>query len=258
VLQRIAVCYLFASIIFLKTKVRTQIVIVAGLLLVYWLLMARLSAPGFATGDLSKEGSVASFIDRVVLGSHIWSQGKVYDPEGLLSTVPAVATTLLGVLTGQWLRLTKSDYERVAGMFVGGMCCLVIGWAWNAFFPINKSLWTSSYVLFTGGLALQFLALCYWLVDVKNYRAWAKPFVVFGVNAIALFVGTGIMAKLMGIIKIPLADGSRPSLKSLIYSGLFAWWAPPKVASLAFAIAFILLWLGLMWILYRRKIFIKV
>jgi predicted acyltransferase len=258
VLQRIAICYLLASIIFLKTRVRTQLVIVVVLLLVYWLLMACLSAPGFAAGDLSKEGSVASFIDRVVLGSHIWSQGKVYDPEGLLSTIPALATTLLGVLTGQWLRATRSDYEKVAAMFVAGMCCLVIGWAWNPFFPINKSLWTSSYVLFTGGLALQLLAFCYWLIDIKNYRAWAKPFVVFGVNAIALFVGTGIMAKLMGIIKIPLADGSRPALKTLIYSSVFAWWASPKIASVAFAIAFILLWLGLMWILYRRKIFIKV
>ena len=203
VLQRIAVCYLLASIIFLKTRVRTQLVIVVVLLLVYWLLMACLSAPGFATGDLSKEGSIASFIDRVVLGSHIWSQGKVYDPEGLLSTIPALATTLLGVLTGQWLRTTKSDYEKVAAMFVAGMCCVVIGWAWNPFFPINKSLWTSSYVLFTGGLALQLLAFCYWVIDIKSYRAWAKPFVVFGVNAIALFVGTGIMAKLMGMIKIP-------------------------------------------------------
>jgi len=258
VLQRIAVCYLLASIIFLKTRVKAQTVLVAALLLVYWLLMARLSAPGFPMGDLSREGSVASFIDRVVLGRHIWSQGKVYDPEGLLSTIPALATTLLGVLFGQWLRTARSEYEKVAGMFVAGMCGLVIGWAWHAFFPINKSLWTSSYVLFTGGMALQLLAFCYWLIDVKNYRAWAKPFVVFGVNAIALFVGTGLMAKLMGIIKIPLANGSQPPLKNLIYSGLFAWWAPPKVASLAFAVAFILLWLGLMWILYRRKIFIKV
>ncbi|CAN5656771.1 lpg1661 family Dot/Icm T4SS effector [soil metagenome] len=258
VLQRIAVCYLLASIIFLKSRVRTQIVIVAALLLVYWLLMACLSAPGFARGDLSKEGSVASFIDRLALGSHIWSQGKVYDPEGLLSTIPALATTLLGALTGQWLRTPTSDYEKVAGMFVAGMCCLVIGWAWHPFFPINKSLWTSSYVLFTGGMALQLLGFCYWLADIKDYRAWAKPFVVFGVNAIALFVGTGIMAKLMGIIKIPLADGSRPALKNLIYSGLFVPWAPPKLASLSFAIAFILLWLGLMWILYSRKIFIKV
>jgi len=258
VLQRIAACYLFASIIFLKTKARIQVVITAALLVVYWLLMTRVGAGGYAAGDLTKEGNLASVIDRAVLGGHIWVQGKVYDPEGLLSTIPALATTLLGVLTGQWLRTNKSDHEKVAVMFVAGMCCLVIGWAWNPFFPINKSIWTSSYVLFTGGMALQLLAFCYWLIDIKNYRTWAKPFVVFGVNAIALFVGTGIMAKLMGLIKVSLSDGTRPALKTWLFTNFFAFGASPKIASLAFAIAFILLWLGLMWILYRRMIFIKV
>jgi predicted acyltransferase len=257
VLQRIAVCYLLASIIFLKTRVRTQLIIVVVLLLVYWLLMASLSAPGFAAGDLSKEGSIASFIDRMVLGNHVWSQGKVYDPEGLLSTIPALATTLLGVLTGQWLRTDKSDYEKVAGIFVAGVSCLVIGWAWNSFFPINKSLWTSSYVLFTAGLALQFLAFCYWLIDIRKYQRWARPFVVFGVNAIVLFVGTGLMARLMGLIKLPWGS-SQISLQGWIFQKLFLSWASPINASLAYAITFILLWLGLMWILYYRKIFIKV
>ncbi|MGH9881610.1 MAG: acyltransferase family protein, partial [Pyrinomonadaceae bacterium] len=258
VLQRIAVCYFFAALIFLKTKVRTQVVIAVVLLVVYWLLLTRIGAPGFAAGDLSKEGSLASFIDRVVFGPHIWVQGKVYDPEGVLSTIPAIATTLFGVLMGQWLRTNKSPYEKVAGLFVAGVSCIVIGWAWNPFFPINKSLWTSSYVLFTAGMALQLLALCYWLVDIKDYRRWAKPFIVFGVNAIALFVGTGLMAKLLGLIKVPLSDGSRISLHTWIYRNLFLTWAPPYKASLLFAITFILLWLGLMWILYSRKILIKV
>ncbi len=258
VLQRIAICYFFASLIFLKTKVRTQITIAVALLLVYWLLMTFFAAPGFAAGDLSKEGSLASFIDRVVIRGHIWSQGKVYDPEGILSTLPALATTLLGVITGQWLRTTKSDYEKVAGMFVAGVVCIVLGWAWNPFFPINKSLWTSSYVLFTAGMALQLLAFCYWLIDIKGYRQWAKPFVVFGVNAIALFVGTGLMAKLLALIKVPASDGTRVSLHSWIYRNLFLSWAPPYRASLAFALAMILVWLGLMWVLYRRRIFIKV
>src|SRR5687767_9495347 len=177
VLQRIAVCYFFTSIIFLKTKVRTQIIITIALLLIYWLLMTRMHAPGFATGDLSKEGSLASFIDRTIFGPHIWRQGKVYDPEGILSTIPAIATTLFGVLTGQWLRTNKTPYEKVAGLFVAGACCVVIGWCWNPFFPINKALWTSSYVFFTGGLALEFLAFCYWLIDIKKYQTWAKPFV---------------------------------------------------------------------------------
>ena len=257
VLQRIAVCYLFASIIFLNTKIRTQVIITIALLVIYWLLMTRLHAPGFVAGDLSKEGSVASFVDRAVFGPHIWKQGKVYDPEGILSTIPAIATTLIGVLTGQWLRAEKSQYEKVTGLFVAGACCLVIGWCWNPFFPINKSLWTSSYVLFTGGLALEFLALCYWLIDIKKYQRWARPFVVFGVNAIALFVGSALMAKLIGLIKLPWGS-TQISLQGWIFEKIFVPLASPINASLAFAIVFILVWLGLMWILYSRKIFIKV
>ena len=148
--------------------------------------------------------------------------------------------------------------EKVAEMFVAGTGCIIAGWAWNAWFPINKALWTSSYVLFTGGIALQFLALCYWLIDIKGYRAWTKPFVIFGVNAIALFVGSGIMARLLTLVKIPGADGSRVALKTVLYNSLFASWASPINASLLFAIVFILVWLFLMWLLYRKKIYIKV
>lgn len=258
VLQRIAICYFFASVIFLNTKVRTQIAITAGLLIFYCLLMSFVPAPGFIAGDLSKEGSLASFVDRAIFGKHVWAQAKVYDPEGLLSTIPALATTLLGVLTGQWLRTKKSAYEKVAGLFVAGVVCVALGWAWNPFFPINKALWTSSYVLFTGGLALHFLAFCYWLIDIKGYRKWSKPFEVFGVNAIALYVGSGIMADLLGLIGARGSDGAWVPLKTWIHDNLFASWTTPQNASLAFAVTFVLVWLGLMWILYRRKIFIKV
>jgi predicted acyltransferase len=258
VLQRIAVCYLLASIIFLKTKVRTQVVITLALLVVYWLIMKLIPAPGFAAGDLTKEGSIASYVDRVVFGKHVWAQAKVYDPEGLLSTIPALATTLMGVLTGYWLRAKKTPYEKVAGLFVAGMVCVVVGWALNPFFPINKALWTSSYVLFTGGLALDFLAFCYWLIDIKGYRRWAKPFEIFGVNAIALYIGSGIMADLLSVIKMPGPDGHKIPLQSWIYENLFASWASPINASLAFGICYILVWLGLMWLLYRKRIFIKV
>lgn len=258
VLQRIAICYFFAAIIFLSTKLRTQVIIAAALLVGYWLIMTKLHAPGFVAGDLSKEGSLASWIDRVILGPHIWKQGKVYDPEGFLSTIPAIATALSGVLTGQWLRSERTALEKLAGLFVAGAVCVAVGWSWNAFFPINKSLWTSSYVFFTTGLALQFLGLCYWFIDIKGYRRWAWPFVVFGVNAIALFVGTGLMAKAMGLIKIPQPDGKTISLQGWIFRNLFLSHAPPIRASLAYAICFVLLWLFLMWLLYRKRIFIKV
>ena len=258
VLQRIAVCYFLASIIFLTTRVRAQVIIIVALLLGYWLLVRFVPAPGFAAGDLTKEGSLPSFIDRIVFGKHVWAQAKVYDPEGLLSTIPALGTTLIGVLTGHWLRSKKSGYEKVAGMFVAGSVCVAAGWAWNAFFPINKALWTSSYVLFTGGLGLQFLALCYWIIDIKGYRRWAKPFEIFGVNAIALYVVADLIAVTLGLIKVNGADGLRVPLGSWIYETLFASWASPVNASLVFAITFVLVCLGLMWILFRRKIFIKV
>ena len=259
VLQRIAVCYFFASLIFLKTRPRTQAIIGIALLIVYWRVMKHFPAPGYYAGDWSKEGSLASYIDRRIFGPHIWKQGIVYDPEGLLSTMGALATTLFGVLTGNYLRdKTRTPIEQVAHMFIAGVSCVIVGWSWNAWFPINKSLWTSSYVFFTAGLALQFLALCYWLIDIKGYQRWTKPFVIFGVNAIVLFVGTGVMARLMGLIKIPRADGSRPSLQVFVYNNAFASWLPPNKASLAFAISFILLWLFFMWLLYRKNIIIKV
>lgn len=258
VLQRIAICYFCAALIFLRTSIRTQVIITVGLLLGYWLIMTLIPTPGFQRADYSQEGSIAAFVDRVVLGRHIWSQGKIYDPEGLLSTLPAIATTLMGVLTGHGLRTDKSPYEKITRLFIAGFVCLVAGWCWNPFFPINKSLWTSSYVLFTSGLALQSFALLYWLIDIRNHRGWTKPFLVFGVNAIVLFVGTGLMAKLMGLIKVSGSAGTKVSLKTWIYQGLFSSWASPFNASLAFAIAFVLLWLGIMWLLYRRRIFIRI
>ncbi len=253
VLQRIAVCYFFASIIFLNTKIRTQIAIAIGLLIFYWLLVKLVPAPGFAAGDLTKEGSLPSYVDRVVFGKHVWAQAKVYDPEGLLSTIPAIATSLIGVLTGTWLRTEKTRYEKAAGMFVVGAVCVATGWACNPFFVINKALWTSSYVLFTGGLALQFLSICYWLIDIQGYRRWAKPFEVFGLNAIALYVVADVIAMALGEIKI-----GGDSIGSWAYDHLFASWASPINASLAMGITFVLVCLALMWILYRKNIFLKI
>jgi len=133
-----------------------------------------------------------------------------------------------------------------------------IGWSWGFWFPINKSLWTSSYVVYTAGLALCFLGFCYWLIDIKGYRRWAKPFVIFGVNALALFVFSGLMAKLLGLIKVTGAEGKEISLQKWIFDSIFLPIASPINASLMFAVSFILLWLFLMWLLYRKRIFIKV
>jgi predicted acyltransferase len=259
VLARIAVCYLCTSFIFLNTDWRRQVYIAAGLLLGYWALMTLVPVPGFGAGLLgSKEGNLAAYVDRAVFGRHIWSQGKVYDPEGLLSTLPAVATTLAGVLTGHLLRSGRDGFEKVSAMFVAGVACVVAGWAWNYWFPVNKALWTSSYVLLTAGMALQLLAACYWLIDLKGYRRWATPFVVFGTNALAVFFLTGLCPRLVNWIKVTGADGKPAGLLSYLYETLFASRMAPVNASLAYAVCFVLVWLGLMWLLYRRNIFIKV
>jgi predicted acyltransferase len=258
VLQRIAICYLVASIIFLKTNWRTQAMTAAALLVLYWLLMKLVPVPGFGAGDLGKEGNLAAYIDRALLGRHIWKGGVVFDPEGLLSTIPAIATTLSGILTGHWLRQKRTQLEKVGGMFFAGACAVAVGWAWHFFFPINKSLWTSSYVVFTAGMALQLLAVCYWLVDIKDYKGWAKPFIIFGVNALALFVFSGLLGRLMSVIKVPRGDGTAIALQPYIFRNVFASWASPINASLLYAITYIFLWLFLMWLLYRKRIFIKV
>lgn len=256
VLQRIALCYFFAALIFLKSKVRTQVITAAVLLVGYWLAMKLLPAPGFAMGDLTKEGSLASWVDRTLLPGHIYK--SQYDPEGLLSTIPAIATALFGVLAGQWLMQKREALDKIAGLFAVGALCVIVGYVWDWFFPINKALWTSSYVMFTGGLALQLLALCYWLVDLKGIKRWARAFVVFGVNALALYVLSSLLFKILLAVKAVKLDGEEGSLRDWIYERAFTTWLSPINASLAFALSYVALWWLVMLVLYRRKIFIKV
>ncbi|MET0753497.1 MAG: heparan-alpha-glucosaminide N-acetyltransferase domain-containing protein [Pyrinomonadaceae bacterium] len=261
VLQRIAVCYLVASLIFIRTNWRQQTIIAAVLLLLYWALMTLINVPDCEITTFNdKACNLAAYLDRTILTeNHIWRSAKVYDPEGLLSTIPAIATTIAGILCGHWLREKRDHNEKVAAMFFFGAALVVLGWIWSFWFPVNKALWTSSYVVFTAGMALCFLGFCYWLIDIKNYKIWTKPFVIFGVNALALFVGSGIMARLLGLIKVSWdAEGKSLSLQQWIFGNIFLPLAAPVNASLMYAICFILVWLFLMWLLYRKRIFIKV
>jgi predicted acyltransferase len=293
VLQRIAVCYLIVSIIFLHTNWKQQSIIGVVLLLVYWLLMTATPVPGCEVTTIDdKACNLAAYLDRTILTeAHIWRSARVFDPEGILSTIPALVTTLTGVLAGTWLlsvppavasgltlpgsafdneetarslqppataRGTDSHLNKVGGLFFAGAVALAVGWFWSLVFPLNKSLWTSSYVVYTSGLALLTLASCYWLIDIKGYRRWAKPFVIFGVNALALFVFSGIMARILGMIRFAGPEGNDISLQQYIFNEFFLHWASPVNASLAYATCFILFWLFLMWLLYRKKIYIKV
>jgi predicted acyltransferase len=280
VLQRIAVCYLIVSLLFLHTSWKQQTLIGIGLLILYWILMTAVPVPGCEITTINdKACNLAAYIDRVILTeAHIWRAGKVFDPEGILSTIPAIVTTISGVLTGTWLInsretvnstdddvfsdfsgvLEMASYRTALGLFFFGTLLLTVGWSWSLLFPLNKSLWTSSYVVYTSGLALLTLGVCYYVIDVKGYKKWARPFVVFGVNALALFVFSGIMARMLGLIKVAGLDSKDISLQQWIFGNLFLSWLEPQNASLAYALCFIIFWWFLMWLLYRRRMYVKV
>ncbi|MFN3329886.1 MAG: acyltransferase family protein, partial [Pyrinomonadaceae bacterium] len=254
------ICYLIASLIFIHTNWKQQALIAIALCLIYWVLMTLVSVPGCLITTIDdKACNLAAYLDRLILGeNHLWKSAKVYDPEGLLSTIPAISTTLAGVLTGHWLKKNVNHYEKVSGFFFFGIVLLAVGYLWSLVFPLNKSLWTSSYVVYTAGLALCFLGFCYYLIDIKGYKTWTKPFVIFGVNPLVLFVGSGLMAKTLIAIKVVDANGAKISLQKWIFDNVFLPLASPINASLLYAVCFILLWLFLMWLLYRKGIYIKV
>ena len=216
--------------------------IAVAILLVYWLAL------GFAPLE-PPEVTIAAQIDRLVLGEkHIWSSTKTWDPEGPLSTVPAIATALLGIVAARWVRAAKVKQLTIAGI-VG----VAVGWLWGLIFPINKGLWTSSYVVLTAGFACLFLALFIWSVDVKRAKRWAKPFIIFGLNPLVAFIGAGVMARLLSVIRI---DGR--SLQALSYRTLFAPLFEPHLGSFLWALSFVLIWLAILWVLYRRGIALRV
>ena len=256
VLQRIALAYLFASLITLRSGPAGQIRWAGGLLLFYWVVMKAVPVPGFGAGDLSMEGNLAAWLDRTLFAGHTWR--PLYDPEGLLSTIPAVATVLLGALTG---RLIHSDRDRgdiTNRLFVWGWGAILAGLVMGIWFPINKALWTSSYVLFTAGAAMQFLALCYWLIEVKGIHRWAGPAIHFGMNPLAIFVGSGLLIKMFILIKVAGPEGGRTSLYAWIYNNIFVPLAGSLNGSLLFAIGNVLFWLVVATVLYRKRIFIKI
>jgi predicted acyltransferase len=255
VLQRIAICYMAAATLFLTTRVRTQALIVGVLLIGYWLLLMWVPAPGFNAWDLSPQGNLAGYIDRSLLSGHMYKW--VTDPEGLLSTLPAIATTLLGNLTGVWLRSGASKQVKLLGLIAAGIAALGLGWVWSFWFPINKALWTSSFVMWTAGFALCLLAVLYGVIEIKHRRAWSKPFEILGVNAIAAYFLHIFFLKVQQLIPLQLPDGSMGNLRLFITAHLFGW-ASLEMASLLYAVSYVLFWLLVLWMLYRRNIFIKI
>ncbi|MGA2436359.1 MAG: DUF5009 domain-containing protein [Bryobacteraceae bacterium] len=257
VLQRIAVCYLIAAAIFLRTSWRGQVAWIAGLLAGYWVLMTLVPVPGYGAGFLGKEGNFAQYIDSLILKGHMWGQTRIWDPEGIVSTLPAIATTLFGILTGHLLRSSRSAPEKATWMFFSGNVLLFAGLVMNWWLPINKNLWTSSFSVFMAGMALIVFAVCYWLVDVQGYRKWARPFEIYGMNAIAVYVLSGVLARLLDVIMV--SGASEPqSLQGYLFEHLFAPLASPLNASLLWALAYVGLLYGIAYFLYRKKWFVKI
>ncbi|MCE5270271.1 DUF5009 domain-containing protein [bacterium] len=239
VLQRISLGYLFAALILMNTRVRGQVIWAAAILLVYWVLMTLVPVPGHGAGVLTPEGNLAAWLDNLFLPGQFCN--GIFDNEGILSTLPSISTVLMGVLAGHWLRGTATPGVKAVRLALAGVASLVLALIWNPFFPINKLIWTSSYVLFAGGWSLLLLALFYWVIDVKGWKRWAFPFVVIGLNPITIYVA-GALFDFGSIVNI-FVHGFIDSLGAI--KPLF--WA---------LCVFGVKWLFL-YFLYTRKIFLK-
>ncbi|HEY7393666.1 MAG TPA: DUF5009 domain-containing protein [Gemmatimonadaceae bacterium] len=269
VLQRIGLAYLCAGLLSYGRSVKARVVIIAVLLYGYWFAMTLIPVPGtgvlgaLALGDPS--ATLAAWTDRFLLdwtrfglGNHLWSGSQTWDPEGFMSTIPAIGTVILGTLAGEWLASKRPIAERLNGLFAAGALGMMVGLMWNWAFPINKGIWTSSYVLFCAGMASLAIATIMWIVDVQQMKQWTKPFVIYGLNPTVAFVGSGIIARCIYSIFTVNYGGKNIALQAAIYQAGFASWLEPKNASLAFAITFVLFWFVVLYGLYRRNIILKI
>ncbi|MCE9500757.1 MAG: heparan-alpha-glucosaminide N-acetyltransferase domain-containing protein [Leptospira sp.] len=262
VLQRIAVVYLISSFLYILAKQAIYperiylSIILAFLLLSYWYIMVYIPVPGIGY-SLEPGKNLSAWVDRYFLENHLWKYTKTWDPEGVLSTFGAVATAVSGLLAGSWIIQKGDDFEKISILSIAANIALAFALIWDYSFPINKSIWTSSYVLYTTGIALHLYVFCYWLFEIKNLAKLARPFLVFGLNAIAAYFLSGIISRLLTIVKWD-QDGKEVVLKTFLYNSYFTTWLNPYNASFAWSITYVTIFLGLVWILYLRKIFIKI
>ena len=258
VLQRIAICYFVASAIYLWTpRVRAQIVWIVSLLVGYWLIMMLVPTPGYGAGRLDLEGNISHYVDRVVLGAHNYAGTKTWDPEGIISTLPAIATALFGILAGHVLRMKNSLTERTTIMFLAGNALMALGLICDIWLPINKKLWTSSFSLFMAGLDFALLAGFVYLVDGKGYKRVVQPLVIMGMNAIAIYMLSELLAT--AIVVVHWGTGATATnLQLWLYRTFFVPLASPHNAALLWAIEFtLLMWLAA-YAMYKKKWFIRI
>jgi len=258
VLQRIAICTLAAAPVVIWLSPRAGAFVAAGLLVVYTALIYGVPVPDpngvVVRGALEPGRDVGAYVDRLLLGGHLWATSKTWDPEGLVTTIPAISSQLLGVLAGRWLFSERAPRDKALGMIGGGLAFVAAGHGLGLVIPINKSLWTPSYVLVTTGFALLVFAFFYVTMDLARVlRRPFLPFNVYGMNALFIFAFSGLVAKMLGFVKI---DGR--SLKAILYAPIKALPLAPENTSLVFAILFDLAMFAIAWGMWKKKWFVKV
>jgi predicted acyltransferase len=262
VLQRIAICFLIASILYLlDRRPASKIVFVVLALFGYWVLLRWVPVPGFGMPGrdiplFDPTRNLGAYIDRHIFPGRLYR--GVRDPEGLLSDIPAVATTLLGMLTAMWLRSKRSPSIKAWGMLAAGILGVIFGKVWGLWFPINKNLWSSSYVLFAAGIALVALSVCYWVIEIKKWKTgWTYIWLVFGMNAITVYVFSELLSATLNAIKVH-SGATTVSLSAYMFAHCFSGISSHHLASLAYSISIVAICFVPVLILYRQKIFLKV
>lgn len=261
VLQRIAICFLLASFIYLWLRPRSILWLTLAILLGYWILLRWVPVPGFGLPGVSvpildPHGNLPAWVDRHLLpASHLYHQGY-YDPEGLLASIPALASTLVGILTGFFLQRPRGTVTKLGRLLLAGALCLLAGLAWSHWLPLNKRLWTSSFVVFNAGVSLIALSFFLWWLDVlKKATRLAVPMIAFGTNALAAYVFSEFLASFLSAVRVP---GSGRSMQQWLFHPLAVLIPNPYIAALTYAIAYVALCFVPVFLLFRKRIFIKV
>lgn len=259
VLQRIGIVYGIVSLIYLHTSTRIQILIGSSILLIYWAIITLVPIPNGNPPNLEVGTSLAAWLDGTLLTTHNWVNTKTWDPEGILSTLPAIGTGIAGLLIGQLLIHEIPQRKKSLQLLGIGVAAIILSLLWNIVFPINKALWTSSYVIYTAGLATLILSILYYITDVRKYESWTKPFIIFGVNPMVIFFFSGIIPRVLGMIKVLSPEEELISVQAYIYDYMIVpLFENPTNASLAGALIYLVIWFVILTLFYRKNLIFKV
>ena len=261
VLQRIGIVYLIASVIYLKTELDTQIVITIALLIGYWAILTIVPVPGIGTANYNEGTNLSAWLDYYLLQDHMYAATKTWDPEGILSTLPAVATALIGLIIGKLLLTNDSKIEIIKKMAIIACVLTVTGLLWSFVFPLNKSLWTSSYALYSAGIGLFILTFIHYIIEIIGVKKGLFFFLIWGVNPMIVFFLSGILPRALGMITFQNPENADAKISILNYA--YQFWINPnfdneKSASLTYALLYACLWSLLLWFFYKKKLFFKV